>query len=1027
MRKAAHFQNVQTNLWHVSDAPERCKRLVSCFGPGNYVLRESVFLQAMEKLEPAEINAVLDGSLENVSCWCALEPGRSRCQHNFTFRDICDYRAQWFQRRDPVAETAAVLAAMPDNQGLAADGRVHFYLGERRVCREFFTKALGISKRTATKISFAVRGQPYTQGPTPARPKYNVKTPAYDTSMAFWRQFFGERAQTSGDGHRYFPVNQSLFYIYHNVFWPWHKDVIQHAWPDDDHDPDQDQMAPGADPALLRASAPETGAMTEEDVEAIFQRNLSQVDAPAPAAEEEISHEMSEEMKMLIEDKPDDLQSIIEAAVSEAEANALMRKLHKDAGLPSYATFLRALHDDEFKDVKKREKHFHCRCPTCADLQDKLRLATRSSGERQSFEAQLKRHHFEVKHWRALEASMHAMAKTRPDQVTALSYDDTSPFGFPRMTNRPIKGLSNYKVRLVPFNLTNHGTGENIYVYHVKDRWSKGGDRLCTILYNVIRRIKTKPDEKCNEIELAQKTSRKLVLMADNFAENKNNIVLDFCTELVMRGWYDEVEMLFGPVGHTHNGNDAVHYVHNNVVGNQVSITPGEFFENFRFAWHKDSTRPQPIVIDVQYAWSRRYEPVRNFISGFKNSGASKPEYVRAFRFKANEETKEVEMMIKGSPKDPIWYGQRSVPNGVGFQCLKGLPLDFPRDKAPNQVKMTHKALTGLNSLGIRHYCRNVQREPMHDVLMEMATTMQVPSLGVIDEEEFDALSPDSQRKLSGYTSIEKIGEPRCKTYIVPFIRSNPEVQTGAAFWSVGRLPGHGQGPILPRHLPGISVPMVTQASSRPRQRKRKQPAQSNKKTSKAKARRPLKPKRHGSSGSDSDSVEWLDDDASVNAEQGGEDGKDRFESKSNSKSSKAIARRPLKPSRHDSSASNSDSVEWLDDAPEDAIQGKDPYAFEDSDDLKHISDNELELPKTKSQNVSGRLPKAQQDMDSDDSGVCSPPPQATVPSEWAADIADAKLGGFAVMEVIYTPRGKPDTRGISVVQVDTLTSAKGG
>ena len=37
-----------------------------------------------------------------------------------------------------------------------------------------------------------------------------------------------------------------------------------------------------------------------------------------------------------------------------------------------------------------------------------------------------------------------------------------------------------------------------------------------------------------------------LVLVGDNFSENKNNCNLDFLTEIVQRGWYDEIQLLFG-------------------------------------------------------------------------------------------------------------------------------------------------------------------------------------------------------------------------------------------------------------------------------------------------------------------------------------------------------------------------------------------------------------------------------------------------------------------------------------------------
>jgi hypothetical protein len=64
--------------------------------------------------------------------------------------------------------------------------------------------------------------------------------------------------------------------------------------------------------------------------------------------------------------------------------------------------------------------------------------------------------------------------------------------------------------------------------------------------------------------------------MADNYNENKNNTVFAFCSELVMRGWFHTVELFYGPVGHTHNGNDGeimlvLHYL--NCF--KISTTPG--------------------------------------------------------------------------------------------------------------------------------------------------------------------------------------------------------------------------------------------------------------------------------------------------------------------------------------------------------------------------------------------------------------------------------------------------------------------
>ena len=222
------------------------------------------------------------------------------------------------------------------------------------------------------------------------------------------------------------------------------------------------------------------------------------------------------------------------------------------------------------------------------------------------------------------------------------------------MTKRPIKSMPNDRVYMTPFNLVNQGTGENVYMYNMKGRWPHGGDRLCTVLYHVIRRIKFKDDVLCNERELAQKKARKLVLIGDNYSENKNNTMFAFCSELVARKWYDEVEMLFGPVGHTHNGNDAVHYIHNQIAGNFASVTPCELFNAFPSAWHNEVTRPQPIIVETQYAWKLRYQPNINNVSG----GISNPAYVRGFRFARSNLSMAVEMMVKGSPSAPKWYGQ---------------------------------------------------------------------------------------------------------------------------------------------------------------------------------------------------------------------------------------------------------------------------------------------------------------------------------------------------------------------------------
>ena len=95
---------------------------------------------------------------------------------------------------------------------------------------------------------------------------------------------------------------------------------------------------------------------------------------------------------------------------------------------------MRGRYAPEFRDVKKRAKHYHCRCPTHAELQSKIFKAANNPVERKQWTDKLQAHHFEVRHWRKLETSLQLRAKSNPEEVVVLSYDDTSALGFPRMT-----------------------------------------------------------------------------------------------------------------------------------------------------------------------------------------------------------------------------------------------------------------------------------------------------------------------------------------------------------------------------------------------------------------------------------------------------------------------------------------------------------------------------------------------------------------------------------------------------------------
>jgi hypothetical protein len=579
---------------------------------------------------------------------------------------------------------------------------------------------LGISDTTVRKIAAQTKLKEFIPSPKGKIPAYEDKETQLGICIAWWEIFFGEQAQTSDGGHIYFPVNASFYHLYFNNFFPWWLEHSNYLIDENlENNPRADQELADAIALLEIESAEDMDKYFQDSDDAIedsdslpaAQNLLPEDEPPVFLSPGQLrvreNFRMSPEMKAFVSKHP----NLLSDALMEQEVMKNLKHLQRELDCPSYATLLRALHTEKFANVKKREKHFHCRCGTCEKLIALLHHA-KDAESRARYESLRKAHHFEVKHWRQLEVSLQAKAKRAPEQVTVLSYDDTTAMGFPRPTNRAPKQMATDKVELVPWNCTNHGTGENIYVYDLKKKWRHGANRLCTNLYHIIRRIKLKDDATCTTAERGQKVCRKLVLMGDNVSENKNNTLFAFCQHLVEIGWYDEVELLFGPVGHTHNGNDAVHFVHNNLVGNFVSITPAEFFIHYKDAWRNEKTRPTPIVAEVQFNWDEYYAPFINPISNFANRGTKNPDYVRAFRFFKNFEN-ECEMVIKGSPSAAVWHGANSVAGAPGFKMLNGVPDGCPLFNRPSEFKIRQEFMNGLKNQNVELYCRSHELLPM--------------------------------------------------------------------------------------------------------------------------------------------------------------------------------------------------------------------------------------------------------------------------------------------------------------------------
>jgi hypothetical protein len=570
---------IPTDLWCVSQVGA-ATRLEAIDSVGSYVIPEGTspdrIVEIAKLLSPPAIRDVLDPTMEKNKCSCGTGLGRARCQHSFTFNEVRALRAEYLCHRDGLTLLVEKLKCHPENNFhvpppdssdlVLETRRVFYFLNNRPVCRGFHDRVYALPKKKGDCVSALVRGLDPRVEERRKLPGYDADEGQVENGVLFLKDWLTGHAQTSGDGNMYWPVNLSLLYIYNNLYWPWWKDFTG-DWKNDPRDPELHAVGLGAENELSMAltelpddklvllykakkqkqrRAPRyltqrlewqnKVAVSEKDEEAKhnsvpadsvpFASDHYESDEKEHPPEDYYDMDLQEWMQQLAkEDAEAARQADQKDALDEDEANRLLRDLQREAGFPSYSSFVRARHHPTFRKLKRRPKHNHCRCPTCTELTSLLHMAARNKQARLDFDRMLKAHYFEVKQWRSLERELHAEAKLNPDSLIVLSEDGTSSFGFPHMTRRPIKSMPSDAVHMTPWNCTNHGTGEDIYMYDIKGKWKHGADYLCTNLYTILRRIKTKPEgPDMTDTERKQKRCKKLVLMGDNVSENKTQL-----------------------------------------------------------------------------------------------------------------------------------------------------------------------------------------------------------------------------------------------------------------------------------------------------------------------------------------------------------------------------------------------------------------------------------------------------------------------------------------------------------------------
>lgn len=347
---------------------------------------------------------------------------------------------------------------------------------------------------------------------------------------------------------------------------------------------------------------------------------------------------------------------------------------------PSLSTWKEARKSPEFADVKPCKKHTHGRCHTCAKLKTLLLESFKSGTAEREYQQQRRMHDEEVLRWRKLETVVKARVADSPGEEILIVHDGTVKLGLPRISRRTLKNLNPARFDVVPWLASDHGAARNDYIYAPNASTSKDVNYLLSQFHAVIRRAKS-------DYTHPRHRARRLTIIADSASENKNNILFTYYTDMVVNGWFDSIELLFGPVGHTHNGVDATHKIHNVDVGQCVSGDLGHYVLNYPkgFSGRASMKTPEASILGRIVDWKAYYDPVIRRISGFTKTSGD-PLIVRGFRI-AKQRDGSVDVRWKADPaNESEWRGVGGFGNQPGFHMRMAAPLGLPGFVGPSTV-----------------------------------------------------------------------------------------------------------------------------------------------------------------------------------------------------------------------------------------------------------------------------------------------------------------------------------------------------
>ena len=213
---------------------------------------------------------------------------------------------------------------------------------------------------------------------------------------------------------------------------------------------------------------------------------------------------------------------------------------------PPHETYFLRIWKEHVPWLKCRAYNTFLLCDECVSLNDRLRIA-KTSAEKNAIWEEKRIHLFMVREERCEYTQRIILAKRHPDLYLLMTIDgsDNSSYGFPYFAcaEKDHASSKGYKVRSKLYASILHGHFGTVFTYAAN--LVGGSNVTIEIIHKTLQKyLNDKPGNKLPPT---------LWIQLDNTAkDNKNRYVFSYCHSLVDMGLFQEVEVNFLPVGHTH-------------------------------------------------------------------------------------------------------------------------------------------------------------------------------------------------------------------------------------------------------------------------------------------------------------------------------------------------------------------------------------------------------------------------------------------------------------------------------------------